>query len=60
MYPGLCSGVRTGETELVMACKQLGLEVYVSACSYISSELKQGFKKVLSLFFFFFSFSEVR
>lgn len=29
----LCSGRELG-AELVVACRQLGLEVYVSACSY--------------------------
>ena len=40
----------------MVAGKQLGLEVYVSACSYTSSELKQGFKKVSSFFSSFFLF----
>lgn len=35
-----------------MACEQL--EVHVSACSYISSELKPGFKMVFSFISFFF------
>lgn len=46
------------KAELVVAWKQLGLGMCVSAHSYLSSESKQGFSKALSFLssFFFFLF----